>query len=453
MTISRLPLLSKVKFYYSCLMDDPRDPPSNAVIAQQIAANKQIVIDKENVPLFLLQQQQEFFKSMQDQLSSNLASLRQEQNANMEIVNSKFSNLESIIAPEGQIDSGGSKSPEGNPQSRGEKRKLKSVVVRNPPEPEPPRKKPRGPDEEFRYQEDQYSDFIESEDDSYEGDRRLVVREDADDQSEDGAIPSPETFFGEPLSPSHPDEVDPEEDFLSQMSALVDDKRGPDLGGKGLADRAKSIWQAQVQKDKVSELGKDNLIPKNCEFLKVQWMNSEIFYAVDRYVTKKDKLAQRQQALIQKAATPILKAMDSVMGLKPGDTISAECLSGLRSNLLSSFSFMSFTNSNIISQRKQDCQRACGPSCSVLKSDKSRDSISLFSDDSTSKCKKDLKKLTEKKKFEEPQKSSDFKSPNYPPRRQQWNRNAGRGFSKNYKASPKGSRGRGQKPGQFSKWQ
>lgn len=224
---------------------------------------------------------------------------------------------------------------------------------------------------------------------------------------------------------------EPVDFLLGELSSRTAVEEGRALQHAGLAKKLGHTWHASTTKAALAEISARNKHPSNVPQLRVQKLNEPIYNAVNSSQQDRDRAMQRKQRLISQAAIPVTYLMDQLMSMKPGDTVTAEQLTSLKTYALDSFSLLSVANASEVANRKQVA--ISNLSCQRFEVDNfdDREGTHLFSDASMRSLKPALKRAYAKSK---PASTATTSSS-----QQNWKRSS-EGWSKNFQARPKFSK-------------
>ena len=150
------------------------------------------------------------------------------------------------------------------------------------------------------------------------------------------------------------------DDFLTRVDSLNEDSTvGPPL--QQFTSRAKVICNSRIGEEARKSLRSRQVRPSDCDFLKGQWMNPDIFFILDKRAQQFDKFTLRRQRLLSKAASPIFQVIDKLVTVPNGQSLPFNELNSIKNSLLDSVLSLSILNTYDVDARKRQCLRALGP--------------------------------------------------------------------------------------------
>ena len=150
--------------------------------------------------------------------------------------------------------------------------------------------------------------------------------------------------------------------FLDSAEDMTKDTSiGKPLVSDKLCKVSKGLWIKKLPSEHKKLLRERTSLPENCDFLKVQWNNPDMFFLLSKPNQYVDKFAQRRQRLLSKSCAPLLRVLDSLDTLEAGDTITSDCLQSMRQNSLDAFCLLSSINTFLIEERRRHTLSSLGP--------------------------------------------------------------------------------------------
>ena len=389
------------------------------------------VVDQDGLQAAILQQQSETFKLISESLTTSILSMEEKFSEKLTSMEGRFLKQTRRKAKSGLGTKMGTKSgksgevsdlgqltgPSKNVHAESEET---SGLGQHGKSIEPPAKKRKVAPEEFEYDKSEgVSDFS------------------SDEEEDDSEASDPETFekphsiddFLHTKSIEEKEGIGENDVYQQALLDLVEEEYGSDID-PGLQKVLEKIWRSTLKKAKIKLLVKGIIRPQNCDFLATQMINQEMFFNLKDYAQKRDIAAQRSQKLIAKAATPLVESMDILKGIKAGEALSAETITGLKKRALDSFSVLGVMNTLKVKSRKEDALYSLGKGFRKFKEpNDQRSSEFLFEEKSVKKMKTELAEIDKKSHVEHKQVSHSYQT----------------GMKSNWRGNSRGSyRGRGQ---------
>ena len=159
-----------------------------------------------------------------------------------------------------------------------------------------------------------------------------------------------------------------------------EDKCDPKIEDK-LSEAINKVWQQKLSKEKVKERLEKHYRPENCSQLILNKVNPELFTSLSKGKRSTDIKFQKLQKYNINAAIPIVKQLDLLKSIKPGEKISSKTLIKLQNLASDSLGMLSSSNNNILQIRRDAISPELQSDYRQLKNDVPSGSKLLFGDD------------------------------------------------------------------------
>ena len=127
-----------------------------------------------------------------------------------------------------------------------------------------------------------------------------------------------------------------EEDVSELFADIVEDKVLEPQGINKLSQVMQNVWQTNIFTEKIKKIYERAKTPENWSFLEIFGMNKEI-----------SKL-QKYQKSVLKTSVHLMKMLNILVSIKPGESLSQATLMSLKANITDALAILIYANPSIL---------------------------------------------------------------------------------------------------------
>ena len=127
-----------------------------------------------------------------------------------------------------------------------------------------------------------------------------------------------------------------EEDVSELFADIVEDKVLEPPGINKLSQVMQNVWQTNIFTEKIKKIYERAKTPENWSFLEIFGMNKEI-----------SKL-QKYQKSVLKTSVHLMKMLNILVSIKPGESLSQATLMSLKANITDALAILIYANPSIV---------------------------------------------------------------------------------------------------------